>query len=233
MTRNARGDWRDAPIDVKVKPLVDALNATGVVETYASCQGHALRRSDPYVAFRCGVDVAARLDKTLHGLLLGNRLRHRWDISASFHPVGWELRFCLRAPALTEARHDPARAFWFYILRRKAIDHDLDLLSRELCGDLGGGGGAGRRESQRAERPVARRIADAALQPLSLIPYPLSLIPYPLWVMPRSLRASPAVPVFSRPAPPVARLYRRPSRAGRKRRIGGGVAYSDGKGANR
>jgi len=137
--RKSRGtapDWRDAPIDAKVKPLVDALNATGVVETYASCQGHARRGSDPYVAFRCGVDVAARLDKTLHGLRLGGRLRHWWDISGFFHPEGWELRFYLRAPALTEARDDPARAFWFYILRRKAIDHDLDLLSRELCGDL-------------------------------------------------------------------------------------------------
>ena len=166
MTRNARGDWRDAPVDAKIKPLVDALNATGVVETYASCQGHARRRSDPYVAFRCGVDVAARLDKTLHGLRLGGRLRHWWDISGFFHPEGWELRFYLRAPALTEARDDPARAFWFYVLRRKAIDHDLDLLSRELCGDLGGGGGASRLSGHGDDRQNRRRESQGAKRSL-------------------------------------------------------------------
>ena len=170
MTRNARGDWRDAPVDAKIKPLVDALNATGVVETYASCQGHARRRSDPYVAFRCEVDVAARLDKTLHGLRLGGRLRYWWDISASFHPEGWELRFCLRAPALTEALRGDMSTLWFYVLRRKAIDHDLDLLSRELCGQLReidgasqlSGHGEGqqnrRRESQRAKRSLVQGI---------------------------------------------------------------------------
>ena len=45
-------------IESGIRPLVDALNATGIVQTFSSCEGH-------YTADRTDGDAAFRLEQTL------------------------------------------------------------------------------------------------------------------------------------------------------------------------
>jgi hypothetical protein len=84
-------------IEPKIRPLVDALNATGLVQTFASCEGHydaseqtLVDRNLAYVQFVPAEDVSAALVehllmsvlmrfKTAHGLMpvvLGGHKRY-------------------------------------------------------------------------------------------------------------------------------------------------------------
>lgn len=124
------------PVDLKIKVLVDAMNETGRIETIGSCEGH---RSDalksPYVHFRCDVETAAEISRTLRAVGQTGILSHVWEITGRFDHED-RLAFALRAPALWDATGRLAR-LWHYGLRRHLIDRDLWELAKLVKETLG------------------------------------------------------------------------------------------------
>lgn len=108
-------------IEPKIKPLVDAMNATGVMKTIASCEGHYFRDMSPYVYFKAPVALAAALERTLRperGKPADPRLHHFWTLEGHFNGE-YELCFSIRAPKLDRSMP----------LRRKRIDQDILVLA--------------------------------------------------------------------------------------------------------
>ena len=115
-------------IEPRVKPLVDAMNSTGVMETIASCEGHYLRDISPYVYFKAPVVLAAALERTLRPETdkpADPRLHYFWTLDGGFNGE-YEPSFCIRAPKL-----DRSMPF-----RRKWVDHDLLVLA-DIVKELG------------------------------------------------------------------------------------------------
>lgn len=56
----------NAKIDAGIRPLVDAMNATGWIETVSSCQGHSKGEFRlPFVSFYCRQDKIRELSEIL------------------------------------------------------------------------------------------------------------------------------------------------------------------------
>ncbi|QIE30247.1 hypothetical protein [Caballeronia sp. SBC2] len=114
ITRPYREAAQLGVIDERVRTLVAAFNADGVVASVASCEGHGFlgRYSSPYVAFKSPTGFAA----ALHALLERDsctahpRLQHFWTLEAHFNPAG-ELVFRLAIPGIRSYRHATRRSF--------------------------------------------------------------------------------------------------------------------------
>lgn len=119
-------------IDEKVKPLVDAMNETGVITTVASCQGHfgGLFRRPPYVYFKAPVPVAALLEQQLREAALFDKqkLKALWLIKGLFDN-NYSLTFLLYSPKYEQESTSLVRDVWDFVLNRKKLDADLLNLS--------------------------------------------------------------------------------------------------------
>ncbi|PSU44849.1 hypothetical protein C9J12_25490 [Photobacterium frigidiphilum] len=115
-------------IEPKIKPLVDTMNNTGLIQTIASCEGHSLPGKPPYVYFRTTVEFAAQLEKQLRANLSHPKMRALWCIEGNFNPEE-ELVFTLFSPVyhsrLYALRHTVE--FWLF---RKQVDKELLFLAQ-------------------------------------------------------------------------------------------------------
>ena len=107
-------------IEPKIKPLVDAMNATGVMEVVVSCEGHYVRGMYPYVYFKSAINIAATLEEDIIHAYLSRKpkLHYIWRMTGDF----WErheLCFRLYSPTLKENMP----------FRRKQVDEDLLVLA--------------------------------------------------------------------------------------------------------
>lgn len=113
-------------IDPKVKPLVDAMNETGFIETFASCQGHVLHSKPPYVAFKASVEVSAEIQKLLVDPFwrYNPALNCCWTIEASFNGR-YELSYCLFSKKYNALASGGLFSWGRMALARKCMDQDL------------------------------------------------------------------------------------------------------------
>jgi hypothetical protein len=134
---NLRYDWHCrfhkrayGVIDERIFPLVTAVNATGCIETYASCQGHGWSGRGPYLAFNADANIASAIEMKIrhYQLRLDCNLTHYWSVDGSFNQTG-ELVFKLFAPWL--ASSDVFSLNWLRLgLFRGPLDRDLLLLGQ-------------------------------------------------------------------------------------------------------
>lgn len=89
------------PIDTGIKPLVDAMNATGMIRTVASCEGHADGCRAPYVYFQAPVQLASDIEQLLRLDAMSNApvLGTEWVVEGRFD-ANFELAFRLHSRAL-------------------------------------------------------------------------------------------------------------------------------------
>lgn len=116
-------------IDEKIKYLVDAMNATGVMTTVASCHGHASGKP-PYVYFKASVDTASSIERLLREAAIADdaRFRHAWVVEGRFNEK-FELTFLLYSPAYHEM-YSSFLAFIYLGVFRKRLDAELLSLAR-------------------------------------------------------------------------------------------------------
>ncbi|MDT7518611.1 hypothetical protein RAE19_07810 [Rhodoferax sp. TBRC 17660] len=112
-------------IDPGIKPLVDAMNATGVIKTIASCQGHASYGMPPYVYFNSTVEVAGLIERQLRKSKIDSAISFGgdWTIQGMFDEH-CELRFILYSPFYHE-RSETLFAPIEFTLYRRTIAKDL------------------------------------------------------------------------------------------------------------
>ena len=116
-------------VDERIRPLVEAMNGTGLIRTIASCQGHAGLHMPPYVYFEAPVAVAASLEKALREGVIqeDSKLNRLWVIEGYFDGE-YQLRFLLRSPRHDEHSRSITASLKHFIFRSK-LDSDL----KELC----------------------------------------------------------------------------------------------------
>jgi|GEM_PF-1973928 hypothetical protein len=105
-------------IEPGIRPLVDAMNATGVFWTVASCEGHRWSGAPPYVYFVAPLEVAASLDVLLEEDIANEkrRLTYYWVVRGMF--FRGQIRFHISPPNLAQ------RYFW----RRRTLEADIHIL---------------------------------------------------------------------------------------------------------
>jgi hypothetical protein len=107
------------------------MNATGVIETVASCQGHPAYGLPPYVYFKTTVNVAKAIEKRLREMSSADEFFAHWEIEGRFNQ-DYELMFLLYSPQYHRAALDS----WFpairLLLSRRRIDADLSQLTEEI-----------------------------------------------------------------------------------------------------
>jgi len=101
-SRAQRTPEQYAVVEPGVKPLVDAMNATGVLRTIASCHGHAHDRTMPYVYFRAPFDVASNPERLIRNdnTRESPTLQALWVVEGRFNE-SFELCFSLSSPHLS------------------------------------------------------------------------------------------------------------------------------------
>ncbi|WP_413207938.1 hypothetical protein [Rhodospirillum sp. A1_3_36] len=134
MTSSLKHTWQNEPIDPRIKPLVDAMNATGRIQTIASCEGHWNRYSTPYVYFRCTQETATEICTDLTALQIAQGLTYYWGIIGLFDEKS-KLCFRLQAGEL-EPPLGLVRSFWHFLFKRARIDADLQVLASLFSGGL-------------------------------------------------------------------------------------------------
>jgi hypothetical protein len=124
---NARTGKPYSEIDEKIKPIVEAMNATGVIKTIASCQGHA-NGMPPYVYFKASVDTASAIEQLLRGAACADdpRFLHMWVVEGRFNE-NFELVFLLYCPVYHDMQYS-LRALIFFGTFRRRLDAELLLL---------------------------------------------------------------------------------------------------------
>jgi hypothetical protein len=117
-------------IEPKIRPLVDAMNATGAIHTIASCQGHGVLGKPPYVYFKSSVDIAASIGRLLREDAMSDdaKLHKAWVINGSFDQ-NYELVFCLHASEYHEKSFSILAPILFWVFR-KHLDAELLALVR-------------------------------------------------------------------------------------------------------
>jgi hypothetical protein len=84
-------------------PLVELMNNSGLMQTFASCHGHGFPfiYLTPYVAFKSCQSVAFYLDKQLREELISDsrRLIYQWELMIQFDDEG-SLNYQLCAPGI-------------------------------------------------------------------------------------------------------------------------------------
>lgn len=116
-------------IEPKIRPLVEGMNATGVIRTVASCQGHMGLYRSPYVYFKSTVEVAAAIERVLResSMFDDARLHVSWEVDVLFNEA-YELAFSLRSPELEWRSKSFLDVVWYFGLNRKKLDSDLSAL---------------------------------------------------------------------------------------------------------
>ena len=116
-------------IDPKVTCLVDAMNATGLIATVGSCQGHP--NKSPYVYFSAPTSVAASIEKLLRDAFEPgdptSQNKNRWSLVGLFNG-NYELTFNLHSPVYEEKVYSLFAPI-FLGLHRKRIDAELRWLA--------------------------------------------------------------------------------------------------------
>lgn len=118
-------------IDPMIHPLVELMNSTGVVETIASCQGHALSGEEPYVCFRASEHIAASMERVVrmaYAMRTGS-LNAGWHIEGLFNER-FELIYLLRSSYYEDKANaviGSIVAFWF---RRRRLARNFEELGR-------------------------------------------------------------------------------------------------------
>lgn len=116
-------------IDERVKPLVDAMNSTGLLETIASCQGHVQHGQSPYVYFKTNAEFAAIIERRLREYYASDRLNDFWTLQGMFNKK-YQLCFLLRAPQHEERSESVIRSFFnFSDFFRLQLDQDFETLT--------------------------------------------------------------------------------------------------------
>lgn len=117
-------------VEPKVKPLVDKMNATGIIETVASCQGHGFYGKPPYVYFKAPVEIAASIERQLREAAMFDDpgLKTDWIIKGLFD-ADYKLAFLLYSPEYHEKANSLLWALWFFCLKRKRLDTELLFLT--------------------------------------------------------------------------------------------------------
>lgn len=118
-----------AVIEPKIRPLVESMNATGAIQTVASCQGHMGLYRSPYVYFKSTVAIAAAIERVLSEASMFDdaRLHASWEVHVRFNEA-YELAFSLRSPELEWRSKSFLDVVWYFGLNRKRLDSDLAAL---------------------------------------------------------------------------------------------------------
>ncbi len=116
-------------IEPKIRPLVEGMNATGVIKTVASCQGHLGLFRSPYVYFKATVEVAAAIDQVLREAESNDEANTRfgWTVNGMFD-ADHELTFRLHSPELEWRSRSFLDLAWYFGLNRERLDSDLSAL---------------------------------------------------------------------------------------------------------
>ena len=152
--------WQDRPVDPRIRPLVEALNRTGLVRSFASCEGHATRQRLPYLSFEADPGLALKLGAHLARLYKDGRLHHAWELETFFGEDG-AIRFSLRVPHLSCGYDNPLAALRDFCWNRRPLDRDFALLAEELPKAIGTAG-LPQSKPLPAERKVRRRAGEFA-----------------------------------------------------------------------
>jgi len=101
------------------------MNATGVITTIASCQGHGFLGKPPYVYFKSSTKTAASIEQLLREatMLADARFKEAWVVEGRFDQ-NFELTFLLYSPAYHEMSYS-FMAFTFCGVFRKRLDSEL------------------------------------------------------------------------------------------------------------
>lgn len=117
-------------IDPQIKPLVDRMNATEVIQTVASCQGHDYifwGYSDPYVYFKAPVNLVGLIEQQLREeyLRIPQRLTAAWAIQGIFDN-NCEITFLLFSPKYRHGfKQSTFESIFSLGLNRKQLDYEL------------------------------------------------------------------------------------------------------------
>lgn len=116
-------------IELRVKPLVEKMNATGVIRTVASCQGHGILGKPPYVYFKAPQSIASFIEQLLRErTALGNpNNRLDWTVEGRFDE-NFELTFLLYSPTHYERSHSLVAMALFCVFRKR-LDAEFLFLS--------------------------------------------------------------------------------------------------------
>lgn len=118
-----------AEIDRKIAPLIARMNATGLCQTVASCEGHGGLLRPPYVYFKADVNDVALLEHSIRVATCqtDSNFREAWVVEGRFdHEL--DLTFILYCPAL-HRRSLSLLAATRFICFRKGLDSDLSMLA--------------------------------------------------------------------------------------------------------
>lgn len=127
-------------IDPDIRDLCRALNATGIITTAWSCQGHPWRRLSPfhhgerpYLVFDASPHVAAVIHERIHRAVGEGDLHYMWRLSGAWLAVRdgdqrfWRLRWSLEPEGFLDAR-------WFW--RHSKVLADFAWMASELPGAI-------------------------------------------------------------------------------------------------
>lgn len=166
--------WRSIPPDPGICELVKTLNESGVIRTIASCEGHFTRNRIPYVAFFSTDEVVRAVWQIINSLHDKHALYYRWTVSGSFD---WKSRlvFSIR-PTNLDHSNGIFVDFYNFVVLRKRIDKDLQLLAETIKDCLKQPGGvlenirilpAKEQQSSPQNDQPHHKIGPALLQPLT------------------------------------------------------------------
>lgn len=116
-------------IDLRIAPLVEAMNQIPLIQTVASCEGHRgwfFLYLPPYVLFRSTLEMAGAIEKTLRscdGAISSVCLNYYWEVAARFDEYG-ELKYVLTIPGINARL--PIKA------TRTKVDRDIQLIIKLL-----------------------------------------------------------------------------------------------------
>ncbi|MFO6419257.1 hypothetical protein ACLBKS_03550 [Hylemonella sp. W303a] len=117
-------------IDAGIKPLVDAMNATGSITTIASCQGHVAYSKPPYVYFKATPAVSGAIERSLREWQIESTssIGQYWRVKGLFNE-NFELVFLLHSPFYDERALSLFAPVEFLFYQRK-IAKELELLEK-------------------------------------------------------------------------------------------------------
>ena len=116
----------DYEVEPEIKPLVEAMNKTGVIRTVGSCHGH-WNGSAPYVYFKAPIGIAAAMEKLLRVTDEREIFRFAWDITAMFD-MNHQLIFRLSSQNFQEKLYSFQNMLLFWRFR-KHLDEELWMLA--------------------------------------------------------------------------------------------------------
>lgn len=118
-----------AEIDQGIAPLVARMNATGLCQTVASCEGHGSLLRPPYVYFKANVSDVALLEYLIREATwrTDSNFREAWVVEGRFdHEL--DLTFILYCPTYHRQSLSLLAAAQFFCFR-KGLESDLSLLA--------------------------------------------------------------------------------------------------------